>query len=120
MEGHGHGLLVGGRLRLAGMMEFRPVDAPLDPRRITAMKDAVAPLLRGIDLEDRQDEWVGARPRTAHGLPLVGRSRDPRVFVAGGHGMWGMTLGPVTGKLVAAQVATGETPTALRALDPLR
>lgn len=111
---------VGGRLRLAGMMEFRPVDAPLDTRRIAAMKDAVAPLLRGVDLDDRRDEWVGARPCTADGLPLVGRSRDPRVFIAGGHGMWGMTLGPVTGQLVATQVATGETPTALRALDPLR
>lgn len=111
---------VAGRLRLAGMMEFRGVDAPLDPRRIAAIKDAVAPLLRGADLDDRQDEWVGARPCTADGLPLVGRSRAPRVFIAGGHGMWGMTLGPVTGKLVAAHVATGETPAALRALDPLR
>jgi D-amino-acid dehydrogenase len=111
---------VDGRLRLAGMMEFRPTDAPLDPRRIAAMKDAVAPLLRGVDLDDRQDEWVGARPCTADGLPLAGRSRHPRVFIAGGHGMWGMTLGPVTGKHVATQVATGETPTALRALDPLR
>jgi D-amino-acid dehydrogenase len=80
----------------------------------------VAPLLSGVDLDDRRDEWVGARPCTADGLPLVGRSRDPRVFIAGGHGMWGMTLGPITGKHVATQVATGETPTALRALDPLR
>jgi D-amino-acid dehydrogenase len=111
---------VGGRLRLAGMMEFRPVDAPLDPRRIAAMTAAVAPLLHGVDLQDRQDEWVGARPCTADGLPLAGRSRDPRVFIAGGHGMWGMTLGPVTGELVATQVATGTTPEALRALDPLR
>jgi D-amino-acid dehydrogenase len=111
---------VGGRLRLAGMMEFRPVGAPLDVRRIAAIKDAVAPLLQGVDLDDRQDEWVGARPCTADGLPLAGRTRDPRVFVAGGHGMWGMTLGPITGKLVAMQVATDQTPPALHALDPLR
>lgn len=111
---------VGGRLRLAGMMEFRPVDAPLDRRRVEAIKNAAAPLLRGADLEDRQDEWVGPRPCTSDGLPLAGRTRSPRVFVAGGHGMWGMTLGPVTGKLVGEQVVTGRTPAALRGVDPLR
>ncbi len=111
---------VGDRVRLAGMMEFRSVDAPRDPRRIAAIMDAAAPLLRGADLDDRQDEWVGSRPCTTDGLPLIGRSLDARVFVAGGHGMWGMTLGPVTGKLLAAQIATGRTDAALRAVDPLR
>jgi D-amino-acid dehydrogenase len=111
---------IDGRLRLAGMMEFRPVGAPLDPRRIAAIKEAAAPLLRGADLEDRHDEWVGARPCTADGLPLIGRTRSARVFVAGGHGMWGMTLGPVTGKLIAQQVVTGETPDILRPFDPVR
>lgn len=111
---------VGRRLRLAGMMEFRPPDAPLDQRRIEAIRTSAAPLLRGVDLDDRQDEWVGARPCTADGLPLIGRTRHPRVFVAGGHGMWGITLGPVSGKLLAEQIVTGTTPIALRAVDPLR
>ncbi|MFI5959379.1 NAD(P)/FAD-dependent oxidoreductase [Cryptosporangium sp. NPDC051539] len=111
---------VDGRLRLAGMMEFRPVDAPRDARRIAAIRKAAAPLLRGANLDDRQDEWVGSRPCTSDGLPLIGRSRNPHVYVAGGHGMWGMTLGPVTGKLIAQQIVTGRTPDALRAVDPLR
>ncbi|WP_350277882.1 FAD-dependent oxidoreductase [Kribbella sp. HUAS MG21] len=111
---------VGGRLRLAGMMEFRGVDAPLDPRRIAAIVDAAAPYLTGVDLRERADEWVGARPCTVDGLPLVGRTSDPRVFVSGGHGMWGMTLGPVTGKLLAEFVTTGRMPDALRSVDPLR
>ncbi len=111
---------VGGRLRLAGMMELRHVDAPRDARRIAAIRDAAAPLLRGVDLDDRRDEWVGARPCTADGLPLIGRTRRPCVFVAGGHGMWGITLGPITGKLLAEQITTGRTPDALRPFDPLR
>lgn len=111
---------VGGRLRLAGMMEFRGVDAPLDPRRITAITDAAAPYLAGVDLGARRDEWVGARPCTVDGLPLVGRTRHPRVFVSGGHGMWGMTLGPISGRLLAGLVSTGRMPAALRAVDPLR
>jgi D-amino-acid dehydrogenase len=110
----------GDRLRIAGMMEFRDVEAPADPRRIAVLRDAASELLSGAHLDEREDEWVGARPCTADGLPLIGRSTNPAVFIAGGHGMWGITLGPVTGKLLAQQMTTRQTPAALRAVDPLR
>lgn len=110
----------GDRLRIAGMMEFRAVDAPRDPRRIQALVDQAGQLLHGAHLDQREDEWVGARPCTADGLPLIGATDDQRVFVCGGHGMWGITLGPVTGKLLARQIVTGVRPEALRAVDPLR
>lgn len=110
----------GDRLRVAGMMEFRPADAGLDTRRIRAIVDAARPLLVGADLDSRRDEWVGARPCTPDGLPLVGATRSPRVFVAGGHGMWGITLGPVTGRLLARRMLSGELPDELRPFDPLR
>ena len=111
---------VGSRLRIAGMMEFRDVEAPLDPRRIKALVDASGRLLAGAHLDSRADEWVGARPCTADGLPLIGRSANDNVYIAGGHGMWGITLGPVTGKLLAEQIVTGQAAEALRAVDPLR
>ena len=111
---------VGDRLRVAGMMEFRDVDAPLDPRRIRVLRDAASELLNGAHLDSREDEWVGARPCTSDGLPLIGRTASPRVYSAGGHGMWGITLGPVTGKLLSELITTGRTPDALRAVDPLR
>ncbi|GAA3163664.1 FAD-dependent oxidoreductase [Blastococcus jejuensis] len=111
---------LGSRLRIAGMMEFRRPEEPLDPRRIAAITDAVRPFLTGVDLDDRQNEWVGSRPCTGDGLPLLGRTRSPRVFVAGGHGMWGIALGPVTGMLMAQTVLKGEAPPELRPFDPLR
>ena len=110
----------GPRLRVAGMMEFRRPDAPLDPRRIDAIVAATRPMLSGADLDDRADEWVGSRPCTADGLPLVGATRSPRVFTAGGHGMWGVALGPLTGKLLAERIVTGVTPAELTPFDPLR
>jgi D-amino-acid dehydrogenase len=109
-----------GGLRVAGMMEFRRPKAPPDPRRIRAIVDAASPLLRGIDWDARTGEWVGSRPCTADGLPLVGRTKTPGVHVAGGHGMWGIALGPLTGQLLAAQLARGETSSLLESLDPLR
>lgn len=111
---------LGDSLRVAGMMEFRKPDAPLDPRRIAAIADAAKPMLTGVDWAARTDEWVGSRPCTADGLPLIGRTRSSRVFVSGGHGMWGIALGPLSGKLLAAQVARGETSSLLSRFDPLR
>jgi D-amino-acid dehydrogenase len=110
----------GPRLRVAGMMEFRAPDAALDQRRIRAIVEATSPWLTGVDLDDRQDEWVGSRPCTADGLPLIGGTTASRVFVAGGHGMWGMALGPLTGRLLAERIATGVTPAELLPFDPLR
>ncbi len=79
-------------------------------------------MLQGIDWSARTDEWVGSRPCTTDGLPLVGgATRTPGVYVAGGHGMWGMTLGPLTGKLLAARIARRTAaPPLLAAFDPLR
>ncbi|MBO9521560.1 MAG: FAD-dependent oxidoreductase [Nocardioidaceae bacterium] len=113
-------LSTAGALRVAGMMEFRPADAPLDPRRIEAMVAAARPLLRGVSWERRREEWVGPRPCTVDGLPLVGRTRSPQVYVAGGHGMWGVTLGPLTGRLLAEQIVHRRTSDLGRLLDPLR
>lgn len=107
-------------LRVAGMMEFRRADEPLDRRRIEAIVAATRELLPGVDLDHRRDEWVGSRPCTTDGMPLIGRTRSPRVFVAGGHGMWGVVLGPVTGKLLAEQIVTGNRPGVLAPFDPLR
>ena len=35
---------------------------------------------------------------------------SPRVYVGGGHGMWGVLLGPITGRLLAQQITTGRMP----------
>ncbi|MFI1289517.1 NAD(P)/FAD-dependent oxidoreductase [Streptomyces sp. NPDC020792] len=111
---------LGDRLRVAGMMEFRKPEAPLDTRRVHAIAEAARPLLRGADLDARRDEWVGSRPCTTDGLPLIGATRSPWVFAAGGHGMWGVTLGPATGRLLAEAIVTGERPAQLAPFDPLR
>lgn len=109
-----------GKLRVAGTMEFRSPDAPLVPARLEAIIASARPLLDGVRWEERTDVWVGPRPVTPDGRPLVGATRLPGVYVAGGHGMWGMTHGPATGRLLAEQITTGKQPAALREFDPLR
>lgn len=109
-----------GGLRVAGTMEFRDIEAPLSADRIESIAGSAAPYLHGIDMAKRTDEWVGSRPVSADGVPLVGPTRVPGLHVAGGHGMWGLTHGPITGRLLARAVATGVVPATLRPFDPLR
>lgn len=110
---------MGQSLRISGMMEFRHPDAPLDRRRLEAVVRTIKPLLPSIDFDRRSEEWVGSRPCTADGLPLIGRSRLPDVYVAGGYGMWGLTLGPAGGRMLADMVSGSEVPEAA-AFNPLR
>lgn len=107
-------------LRVAGTMEFRSADAPLDRARVETIAASAQPYLSDLAWPQRSDEWVGPRPVTTDGLPLVGRTAVPGLHVAGGHGMWGFSHGPATARYLARAVATGETPEALRAFDPTR
>ncbi|WP_051792641.1 NAD(P)/FAD-dependent oxidoreductase [Amycolatopsis jejuensis] len=109
-----------GGARLAGTMEIAHHDAPFRQARLDAVLRSVRPLLDGACWDEVHDPWVGPRPLTADGLPVVGATAIPGIHVAGGHGMWGLTLGPVTGRLLAEQVMTGEPVPELAPLDPLR
>lgn len=107
-------------LRIGGTMEFRSADHPIVQGRVDALRNSAEPWLNGIKWRTITDIWVGPRPVSADGMPLIGATRSPKVFVAGGHGMWGVTLGPITGKLLAQQMISGSAPDALRPFDPLR
>lgn len=108
-----------GALRVAGTMEFRRPSEPLVPSRVDAITTAAAPLLDGVRWDERGDIWVGPRPISDDGRPLIGEV-GPNRFVAGGHGMWGLAHGPATGRLLAEQIVTGKQSEALRAFDPCR
>ncbi|WP_006246484.1 NAD(P)/FAD-dependent oxidoreductase [Mycolicibacterium tusciae] len=108
-----------GGLRVAGTMEFRDPHEPVTAQRVGAIVASASPLLEGVRWAERSDVWVGPRPVTPDGLALIGEiSRN--VYVAGGHGMWGLAHGPITGRLLTEQITTGKQPDALAPFDPLR
>jgi D-amino-acid dehydrogenase len=109
-----------GGFRVAGTMEFRAPDDPLDGRRIGAIVRSAREYLPGVDWSALTGAWVGPRPVTVDGLPIIGATRQDGLFVAGGHGMWGMTLGPATGRVLARRIATGRPEPALAPFNPLR
>ena len=82
-------------------------------RRVEAIVASASPLLDGARWAERSNMWVGACPVTPDGRPLIGEV-SPGVYMAGGHGMWGLAHGPMTGRLLAEQITTGKQPQALR------
>ncbi|MDP2872950.1 MAG: FAD-dependent oxidoreductase [Bacillota bacterium] len=67
-----------------------------------------APRLRGVHIIRT---FAGLRPYTVDGLPLIGPVEEvPGLFLCGGHGSDGITLSPISGKLIAEMIITGETP----------
>jgi glycine oxidase len=54
--------------------------------------------------------WVGLRPASPDGLPILGPAGDwKQLSLATGHTMEGILLSPITGRLIA-QLATGKAP----------
>jgi D-amino-acid dehydrogenase len=109
-----------GKLRVTSMMELRRPDAPASAAVVDAIAEAAGPFFDGVRWAERDETWVGPRPLSPDGRPLVGPVVENRVFVAGGHGMWGMKQGPATGRLLAEQIVTGKQPPGLREFNPLR
>ncbi|MGB5485978.1 MAG: FAD-binding oxidoreductase [Lysobacterales bacterium] len=96
-------------LRLAGTAEFAALDAKPDFRRAKVLLKQAARYLDGLNTDD-VSEWMGQRPAMPDSLPVVSVSPGhPNVFYAFGHGHYGITQGPTTGRIIADMV-TGDQP----------
>lgn len=88
-------------LRAASFVEFGRQHAPADPRKWARLRDHVAAL--GLSFREPCNEWFGARPTLPDYLPAIGRSRRVgNLLYAFGHQHLGLTLGAITGELIAA------------------
>jgi D-amino-acid dehydrogenase len=101
-----------GSLRFAGTMELGAGDESIDSARVRGIVKSVAAYYPDITPAHLQQAAVrtGLRPCSPDGLPYVGQvSRYANLSVATGHAMMGMSLGPITGKLMA-EILAGEPP----------
>jgi len=106
-----------GALRVSGTLEVRHRHQPHPRERVESIAAAASSLLDGVDWTARSNLWAGACTVTPDGRALIGELARG-VYVAGGHGMWGLAHGPVTGRLLAEQITTGKQPQALAEFDP--
>jgi D-amino-acid dehydrogenase len=96
-------------IRLTTGAEFALRDAirtPVQLGRAEPIARDLFPLAERLDNEP----WMGARPCTPDMMPIIGKApRHANLWFAFGHAHHGLTLGPVTGRLIG-EMMTGETP----------
>ena len=99
-------------MRIAGTLELAGLDPSVNMRRVQAVLKSIPAYFPEIDSDALEliEIWRGLRPCTPDGLPYLGRSQQyHNLTIAAGHAMIGMSLSPITGKLVS-QIVTGEKP----------
>jgi D-amino-acid dehydrogenase len=114
---------MGTSLRVGGTMELAGINQDISRVRVRAIVDAFCryyPEFRPADFAGIQP-WHGLRPCSPDGLPYLGRTRKlTNLSLATGHAMMGLSLGPVSGKLMAELLAVGKTSHDLTQLSPDR
>lgn len=92
---------LGNQLRMAGMAELSGYSRALDPGRCAAMKRQAYELFHtALDFDD-VSFWSGLRPATPSGVPLIGQTRIPNLYLNTGHGTLGWTMAAGSGRAIA-------------------
>lgn len=96
--------MIGG-IRFGGTMELGEWNQEVDPIRLSGMKRSILEFLPQFNFNSRSESelpvWTGLRPCSPDGMPYIGATKKaPGIFFATGHGMMGVSLGPITGKLI--------------------
>jgi D-amino-acid dehydrogenase len=103
---------MGSALRFGGTMEIAGLNEDINPARVRGIIKSVPKYYPDFTPDDFAGikPWCGLRPCSPDGLPYLGRSaRYANLTIATGHAMMGLSLGPVTGQLVA-QIISGVDP----------
>jgi D-amino-acid dehydrogenase len=110
-------------VRFGGTMELGEPDEFVNMDKVKGIAESIPgyfPKFQTSDFED-QPIWYGFRPCSPDGLPYIGKmNHNPRVVMASGHSMMGLSLGPITGKLVAEILAEEDTCLPINQLNPNR
>ena len=103
---------MGETLRVAGTMEICGEDLSIDRVRLQGIIDSFCRFFPAFSPSDFDglEPWSGLRPCSPDGLPYLGHAPGlENVIIATGHAMIGLSLGPVTGKIVAGLAAGQDT-----------
>ncbi len=99
---------MGDTLRVGGTMEIAGRDLGINPVRVRGIIDSFCRYFPDYRTEDFVDvkPWSGLRPCSPDGLPYVGRTQKfSNLSVAAGHAMMGLSLSPITGKMIAESLS---------------
>jgi glycine/D-amino acid oxidase-like deaminating enzyme len=92
-------------LRVAGTLEFAGLDAAPNEQRAAVLHRRVTQLFPALSSTE-PSWWMGHRPCLPDDLPVLGAvAGRPGLYVCFGHGVHGLSGGPLSGRVVAELVA---------------
>lgn len=114
---------IGETLRFGGTMEIAGMDESVRDARVHGIIKSVCRYFPEFTPDDFRgvEPWCGLRPCSPDGLPYIGRFKQfANLSAATGHAMMGMSLGPITGKLMSEILSDQQPSMDLAMLSPDR
>ena len=108
----GHKLVMsrlGDRLRVAGTAELTGYDTSINDVRCRAIVRRIFELFPKAGRAEDAQFWAGLRPATPGGVPCIGRTRYPNLYLNTGHGTLGWTMACGSGAAIA-DIVSGRKP----------
>lgn len=110
-----------GAIRMSGTMELSGINTYLDQRRVGAIRSGANRYFGKWERGSRETTWTGMRPMAPDGLPVIGKAPGyDNLWVASGHAMMGISLGPATAQVTADLMTSGSTRMDMQPFDPSR
>ncbi len=103
---------MGATLRFGGTMEIAGLDESISRERVRGIIESIPAYFPAFSVADFDNKpvWSGLRPCSPDGIPYIGRfPHFDNLVCATGHAMMGLSLAPVTGKIVA-DLLNGDSP----------
>jgi D-amino-acid dehydrogenase len=96
---------LGHRLRAAAFADLDGWSPAVNPKRAQQLVALVRHLFpSAADWDQAEPVWAGQRPMTPSGVPLIGESGVPGLYLNAGHGGLGWTLACGAGKRLAGMI----------------
>ncbi len=103
---------MGNDLRIGGTLELSNHSTQINKKRVQGITESLSkyyPELQ-VEVDNYEKVWQGYRPCTPTGLPYLGKiPQYNNAYIATGHGMMGMSLGPATGLLMKEVICQEKT-----------
>jgi D-amino-acid dehydrogenase len=99
---------LGARLRAAGIADIEGYSLDADAARVALLRAEAAALFPDTARDSHARAWVGLRPATPRGTPIVGPTRYRNLWLNVGHGALGFTLAMGSAALLSGWFGAGE------------
>jgi D-amino-acid dehydrogenase len=114
---------LGSRLRLAGTVEFAGMDSRIEPHKLEKLRRVLAQVFPDLSqalMGRAETAWTGLRPVSVDGIPFIGCTRTPGLYINTGHGHSGWTLAVGSAELLADLITGQQSDFDGAPYDPLR